>query len=47
MFTPRAAGRFRLVALFTVQPAGQETRMMRMAVSSVFVVHPGGWQAAP
>jgi hypothetical protein len=44
MFTPRTAGRFRLVALFTVQPPGQETRTMRMAVSSVFVVHPGGWQ---
>jgi hypothetical protein len=45
-FTPRAAGRFRLVALFTVQPPGQETRTMRMAVSSVFVVHPEGWQQA-
>ena len=44
MFTPRAAGRFRLVALFTVQPPGQETRTMRMAVSPVFVVHPEGWQ---
>ena len=44
MFTPRAAGRYRLVALFTVQPAGQETRKMRMAVSPVFVVHPEGWQ---
>jgi hypothetical protein len=45
-FTPPAAGRFRLVALFTVQPPGQETRTMRMAVSSVFVVHPEGWQQA-
>jgi hypothetical protein len=45
-FTPSAPGRFRLVALFSVQPAGQEVRTMRMAVSSVFVVHPHGWQPA-
>jgi hypothetical protein len=43
-FTPRAAGRFRLVALFSVQPPGQEMRTMRMAVSSVFVVHPEAGQ---
>jgi hypothetical protein len=43
-FAPHAAGRFRLVALFSVQPAGQELRTMRMAVSSIFVVHPRGWQ---
>jgi hypothetical protein len=43
-FTPRAAGQFRLVALFSVQPPGGEVRSMRMAVSSVFVVHPRGWQ---
>jgi hypothetical protein len=42
-FTPRAAGHFRLVALFSVQPPGGEVRSMRMAVSSVFVVHPRGW----
>jgi hypothetical protein len=47
MFTPRAAGRFRLVALFAVQPPGQEMRTMRMAVSSVFVVYPvAGQQTA-
>jgi hypothetical protein len=45
-FAPHAAGRFRLVALFPVQPPGQEVRTMRMAVSSVFVVHPRGWQPA-
>ena len=43
-FTPRAAGRFRLVALISVQPSGQEVSTMRMAVSPVFVVHPRGWQ---
>jgi hypothetical protein len=43
-FAPHAAGRFRLVALFSVQPPGKEVRTMRMAVSSVFVVHPRGWQ---
>ena len=45
-FAPRAAGRFRLVALISVQPNGQEVRTMRMAVSPAFVVHPRGWKKA-
>ena len=43
-FTPRAAGRFRLVALISVQPSGGDVSTMRMTVSPVFVVHPRGWQ---
>ena len=42
-----AAGRFRLVALMSVQPNGEEVRTMRMAVSPAFVVHPRGWKTAP
>jgi hypothetical protein len=41
LLTPRVAGRFRLVALFTT-----ELRTMLMPVSPVFVVHPRGWQSA-
>ena len=44
-FAPQAAGRFRLVALISVQPNGGEVTTMRMAVSPAFVVHPRGWQA--
>jgi hypothetical protein len=43
-FAPHAAGRFRLVALISVQPPGGEVTTMRMAVSPAFVVHPRGWQ---
>ena len=43
-FTPRVAGRFRLVAITTV--GTKELHTYRMPVSPVFVVHPRGWPAA-